>query len=188
MSKTTWDPTFGPCYSPEQMLKAGVFEGKYINAVKGLPAAWKQIDKVLSPTEEPDPKINKYGVKSRQPLSAWKANGWLKTDKNGWFEWYCHYSQGRRLGEEDTWQINRWRSFCARHQGQINSDAKSKNDDHRLVQKQALLQWGWDWEEKFTEESVEKNANKQAKASGISLGLKEAKENLSVSPAWTHWD
>ena len=29
MSKTaTWDPSFGPSYNPEAMLKLGVFEGK----------------------------------------------------------------------------------------------------------------------------------------------------------------
>lgn len=187
MSKPTWDPTFGPCYSPEQMLKLGVFEGKYINALKGLPASWKKIDKVLNPTDEPDPKINKYGVKSRQPLSVWKDNGWIKTDKNGWFEWYCHYSQGRRI-EDDAWQIKRWRSFVARHQGQINSDSKSKNADHRLAQKQALLQWGWNWEEKFDEAFIEKNANKLAGASGATLGLTVAKENRQLEPAWLHWN
>ena len=86
MSKEiTWDPKFAPSYTPEEMLKLGVFEGKYINAVKGAPAAWKKIPKVLGPDDEPDPTINKYGVKSRQPLSVWKKNGWVKTDKWGWF-------------------------------------------------------------------------------------------------------
>ena len=48
MSKTvTWDPTFGPSYTPEQMLKLGIFEGKYINAVEGLPKSWYGIPKVL---------------------------------------------------------------------------------------------------------------------------------------------
>ena len=81
----TWDPKFAPSYTPEEMLKLGVFEGKYINAVKGVPTAWKKIPKVLGPNDEPDPTINKYGVKSRQPLSVWKKNGWIKTDKLGWY-------------------------------------------------------------------------------------------------------
>lgn len=84
--KVTWDPRFAPSYAPEEMLREGVFEGKYINAVKGVPASWKKIDKVLGPDDEPDPKINKYGVKSRQGLSVWKKNGWIKPqDPMGWF-------------------------------------------------------------------------------------------------------
>lgn len=85
MTNKTWNPKFAPSYTPEEMLELGVFEGKYINAVEGVPAAWKKIPKVLKPEDAPNPKINKYGVKSRQPLSTWKKNGWIKSDKWGWF-------------------------------------------------------------------------------------------------------
>jgi len=94
------------------------------------------------------------------------------------------YSAGRRLGEEDDWQIGRWRSFVARHQGQINADPKSKNKDSRLAQKQGLLQWGWDWETKFTEEQLEKNLKR--------LGVKIQKEEKVVkesihNPIYLRW-
>ncbi len=85
MSNKIWHRNFGPSYTPEEMLKLGVFEGKYINNIPDIPSAWKKIDKVLGPKDEPDPTINKYGVKSRQPLSVWRKNGWIKTDPNGWF-------------------------------------------------------------------------------------------------------
>jgi hypothetical protein len=77
MSKTTWDPTFGPCYSPEQMLKLGVFEGKYINALKGLPASWKKIDKVLSPTDQ-----QVWRQIQATPLRVERQ--WLDQDRQEW--------------------------------------------------------------------------------------------------------
>lgn len=197
MSKQiTWDPKFAPSYTPEEMLKLGVFEGKYINAVKGVPAAWKKIPKVLKPDDEPDPTINKYGVKSRQPLSVWKKNGWIKKqDPHGWFEFYINYFLGRRDPEYDSWQIGRWNSFVARHQGQILSDPKSKNKDARLKQKQALLQWGVDWSEKLTDEQKEKNAKRIARIAGVSLEKEEdegnkknvSQESLIAVPNYMDW-
>lgn len=170
MSKD-WSPLFGPSYTPEEMLKLGVFEGKYINAVKGVPAAWKKIDKVLKPGDEADPKLNKYGVKSRQPLSVWKENGWIKSDKNGWMEFYINYYLGRRLGAEDDWQIGRWRSFVARHQGQIVASCKITDDSCHAKQRQGLLQWAWDSSVKYSEEQVTKNAKRMAKLTSSKIAV-----------------
>jgi hypothetical protein len=170
------------------MLELGVFEGKYVNNMKGIPADWKKSDKVLGPDDEPDPSVNKYEVKSRQPLSVWKKNDWIKTDTNGWFAWYCNYYLGRRLGEEDEWQIKRWRSFVARHQAQIKADPKGHLKDRRLAQKQGLLQWGWDWEQNFAEKNVSLNAKRIAKSAGAKLNKEEpALENM-VLPAFARWN
>lgn len=177
MSKE-WGPLFGPSYTPEEMLKLGVFEGKYINAVKGVSASWKKIDKVLKVGDEPDPKINKYGVKSRQPLSVWQENKWIKTDKSGWFEWYINYYLGRRLGEEDNWQINRWRSFVARHQGQIAASCDLKDEKCHAKQRQGLLQWGWDSSQLFNKENVAKNAERIAKLTSSKIVL----ESIPITP------
>lgn len=185
----TWNPKFAPSYTPEEMLKEGVFEGKYINNIKGIPANWKKLPKVVAPNDPPDISLNKYGVKSRQGLSVWKSNGWIKTDPNGWFAWYIQYYLGRRLGKEDDWQIGRWNSFVARHQGQINKDPKSRNKDHRLVQKQALLQWGWNWEQKFTEEQKTKNAKRISKLANVELTEESvAQEELVIVPNFMHWN
>ncbi len=183
----SWDPTFGPSFTPEEMLRKGVFEGKYINNIKGIPASWKSIDKVLGPKDEPDETINYHKVKSRQPLSAWKENGWIKTDKNGWFEWYIHYFNGRRLGEEDKWQIGRWRSFVARHQGQVSAKCTLSDDKCNTRQRQGLLQWGWDSHEKWSDEQVSKNAKAIAKKAGVPLEeLKVSKESITL-PIYANW-
>lgn len=172
----TWDTSFYPCYTPEEMLKLGVFEGKYINNIKGIPASWKSLPKVLGPDEEPDESLNHYGVKSRQPLSTWKEKGWIQTDENGWFHWYIEYFLGRRLGEEDKTQINRWRSFVARHMGQIKANCDLKNKDCRPVQRQGLLQWGWDSSKLYTDEQQVSNLK--------ALGIKYTPSVETLADKW----
>jgi hypothetical protein len=169
-----WDRRFAPSYTPEQMLKLGVFEGKYINNIKGIPQSWKSLPTVVGPKDPPNPELNHFKVKSRQPLSVWKENGWIKTDANGWFEWYIHYYLGRRLGAEDTWQINRWRSFVARHMGQVQASCKVGDHKCHTRQRQGLLQWAWDSDTPFTEEQQ----NKNLKALGVAAASLEA-----LSPA-----
>lgn len=168
-SKATWNREFTPSYTPEEMLKEGVFEGKYINGIKGIPKSWKDLPKVVGPDDPPDPKLNKFGIKSRQPLSVWKENGWIKTDKEGWFAWYCLYYLGRRLGKEDEWQIGRWKSFVARHMGQIQAGCKLSDLDCHRKQRQGLLQWAWDSETPFTPAVREKNLKRLLSKAGASL-------------------
>lgn len=152
-----WDESFAPCYTPLEMLQAGVFEGKYINMIEGLPKSWYRLPTVVGPDDPSDVTLNKFGVKSRQPLSVWEANGWIQTDAGGWFHWYCNYFLGRRLGEEDEWQIKRWRSFVARHQGQIVKAECLRAKTKRIRQRQGLLQWAWDSTRPFTERTRSNN-------------------------------
>ena len=63
-TKKIWHPEFTPSYTPEEMLKEGVFEGKYINGIKEA-SQWKKLPKVVGPDDEPDVSLNKFGVKSR---------------------------------------------------------------------------------------------------------------------------
>lgn len=153
--KAKWNPLFTPYYTPLEMLEMGVFEGKYINNIQGLPKSWYKVKKVLGKNDKPDPSVNYYGVKSRQPLSLWKKEGWIKTDKNGWFEWYCKYYLGRRLGEEDDWQIARWNSFVARHAAQVNKHCATGDKECRPRQRQGLLQWAWNSDIEPTKENKE---------------------------------
>lgn len=104
---------FTPHLSPPEMLKMGVFEGKYMNDCKlEFPDSWFEAAKLR---DKSDSNVNYFGVKSRQPLSVWRDNGWIYgPDPRGWFQWYCRYYQGRRIADIDRIQIKRWKGF-ARH-------------------------------------------------------------------------
>jgi hypothetical protein len=135
-------PGFQPFYTPRQMLDLGVFEGKYCNDCREeLPDNWFTAAKIAT---APDPSVNCFGVKSRQPLSVWRANGWIiGPDPRGWFQWYYRYWLGRRLPEVDSIQIRRWRSF-ARHAAQVRKHCQPRDVFCRPRQRQALLQWSYD--------------------------------------------
>jgi hypothetical protein len=133
---------FTPHFTPAEMLAMGVFEGKYCNDCRGeLPTGWFARARIA---ERPDPALNCFGVKSRQPLSHWREKGWIiGPDPRGWFQWYCRYWLGRRLPEVDAAQVGRWRGF-ARHAGQIRANCEPGDLFCRPRQRQALLQWAHD--------------------------------------------
>jgi hypothetical protein len=135
-------PDFTPHFTPKEMLELGVFEGKYCNDCKGeLPASWFAKAKTST---QPDPTLNCFGVKSRQPLRVWQEKGWiLGPDPRGWFQWYCRYYLGRRLPEIDALQIRRWRNFT-RHAAQIRKHCEPGDLFCRTRQRQGLLQWAND--------------------------------------------
>jgi len=151
--KQPWNPRFAPCFSPIEMLDRGVFMDCHYNAViKGMPSGWYSHKNVIPKNQEPDASKNYYGVKSRQSLTTWQENGWTTKDSPlGWWEWYAKYYFGRRLAEDD-WQINRWRSFVARHMGQIKAGCSLKDKECHKAQRQGLLQWGWNSEVLFTDD------------------------------------
>lgn len=183
----TWNPSFAPCFTPIEMLDMGVFMDSHYNvAIKGLPEAWYKHKNVIPRSEEPDPKNNFYGVKSRQSLKVWQENKWTTTNSPlGWWEWYVKYYFGRRLEQEDKWQIGRWRSFVARHMGQVRASCDLKDKNCHTVQRQGLLQWGWDSTKLFTPEQEKQNLKK--------LGVKAKDEEVSLESflkpqaPWSGW-
>lgn len=133
---------FKPCFSPQQMLEMGVFEGKYCNDCQDeFPKEWfanARLSKIANPA------LNHFGIKSRQPLSVWQEKGWIiGPDPRGWFQWYCRYYMGRRIESVDEVQIKRWRNF-SRHAGQIKANCTPGDITCRPRQRQALLQWSYD--------------------------------------------
>ena len=135
-------PGFEPVYSPKEMLKMGVFEGRYLNsALNEYPVDW--FDEAKLATER-DPNLNCFGVSCSQSLTEWRKKGWIfDLDPRGWFEWYCRYYLGRRHHEMDAIQVKRWRNF-RRHAGQVKAHCEPGDIWCRPRQRQALLHWSYD--------------------------------------------
>jgi hypothetical protein len=135
-------PGFEPHFTPKEMLAMGIFEGKYCNDCRNeLPDDWFTDANI---NDIPDPSLNYFGIKSRQPLSIWRDKGWIiGPDPRGWFQWYCRYFLGRRLPEVDEKQIKRWRAF-KRHAAQVRANCDPGDWTCRPRQRQGLLQWAHD--------------------------------------------
>ncbi len=133
---------FTPDLTPRQMLRLGVFGGKYMtDCRKEFPASW--FAKARLCAERHDPRLNCFGVNASQPLAVWRAHNWLRPqDPRGWFQWYCRYYRGRR-GPDDARQIARWRAI-ARHAGAIRKNCEPGDLECRPRQRQALLHWAYD--------------------------------------------
>ena len=138
-----FDPEFKPGLTPREMLRLGVFCGKYMTDTRGeFPESWFAGAK-LAPKRR-DCSLNFFGVDASQPLSVWRAKGWLHPDDpRGWFQWYCRYYLGRRMPEEDRRQIKRWKAM-RRHIRQIERNCERGDVFCRPRQRQALLHWAYD--------------------------------------------
>jgi hypothetical protein len=138
-----FDPDFKPELTPAQMLKLGVFCGKYMtDCRREFPKSWFAGAK-LAPRGR-DCALNFFGVDASQPLSVWRGNGWIHPDDpRGWFQWYCRYYLGRRMPAEDTRQFGRWKAI-RRHVRQIEKHCEPGDLTCRKRQRQALLHWAYD--------------------------------------------
>ncbi|MBX3598287.1 MAG: hypothetical protein KF874_12025 [Rhizobiaceae bacterium] len=136
-------PDFRPDLSPAEMLALGVFGGKYMTDCRDeFPADWFENAR-LSPHRR-DPSLNWFGVDASQPLSEWRAKGWIyPDDPRGWFQWYCRYYRGRRIDGEDQRQIARWKAI-RRHVAQLQANCNPADRWCRPRQRQALLHWAYD--------------------------------------------
>jgi hypothetical protein len=138
-----FDPDFTPDLTPAQMLRLGVFGGKYMcDTRREFPKSWFTRAR-LSPNGR-DCTQNFFGIDASQPLSVWRAKGWIHPDDpRGWFQWYCRYYMGRRMPDEDRRQIKRWKAM-RRHVRQIQQHCEPGHLTCRKRQRQALLHWAYD--------------------------------------------
>ena len=94
--------------------------------------------------ERHDPELNYFKINASKPLSYWRKKGWIyPDDPRGWFQWYCRYYMGRRLGEEDRRQIARWIAI-KRHIAQIYKHCSAGDMKCRPRQRQAVMHWAYD--------------------------------------------
>jgi hypothetical protein len=138
-----FDPEFKPELTPKEMLRLGVFGGKYMtDCRREFPKSWFD-DAKLSP-EGRDKGLNFFGVDASQPLSEWRRKGWIyEDDPRGWFQWYCRYYMGRRIAGEDERQVKRWKAI-RRHVSQVEKNCERGDIQCRRRQRQALLHWAYD--------------------------------------------
>ena len=138
-----FDPEFAPELTPKEMLRLGVFCGKYMTDTrKEFPKSW--FEKAKLAKNRRDPSLNYFGVDASQPLSVWRKRGWIHPDDpRGWFQWYCRYYIGRRIPIEDLRQIRRWKAI-RRHIRQIELHCEPGDQTCRKRQRQALLHWAYD--------------------------------------------
>ncbi len=135
-------PEFQPELTPKQMLRLGVFGGKYMTDCRDeFPEVWFRHAKLA--TGHRDAKLNCFGVHASQLLATWQHNGWIRPqDPRGWFQWYCRYYMGRRSAD-DARQIRRWRAI-ARHVSAIRKNCEPGDLECRRRQRQAVLHWAYD--------------------------------------------
>lgn len=140
-----FDPRFKPELTPKQMLALGVFGGVYMrDCLKEFPRNWftkAKFQKKNIATQ--DPKLNFFKIRASQPLSIWRAKGWIYAeDPRGWFQWYCRYYMGRR-SKDDERQIKRWVAI-RRHIMQIKNNCRPGELACHARQRQAVLHWAYD--------------------------------------------
>lgn len=142
-----FDKEFKPDLTPSEMLRLGVFGGRYMrDCQKEFPKSWFKGAK-LHPEGVPGHSklLNFFKVDASQPLAVWQKKGWINEehDPRGWFQWYCRYYMDRRLPEEDQKQIKRWKAI-RRHVAQVALACRAHDASCRPRQRQALLHWAYD--------------------------------------------
>jgi hypothetical protein len=134
---------FRPELTPKEMLRFGVFCGKYMTDTRAeFPEDWFT-DARLAPGRR-DCSLNFFRVDARLPLSTWRKKGWIHPDDpRSRFQWYCRYFMGRRIPDEDWRQIKRWKAM-RRHIGQIRRHCEPGDLTCRPQQRQTVLHWAYD--------------------------------------------
>ena len=134
---------FKPEFSPKKMLELGVFGGSYFGLnIKEYPSAWFKKAKII---KKFDVNNNRFRVAAGLSRKEWISKGWIfNQDPLGWFQWYCRFTNGRRIPHIDEIQIKRWKAFGGRHIAAIKKNCEESDLSCRRKQRQAILQWAYD--------------------------------------------
>ena len=140
-NKNDFYKLFKPQLTPKKMLELGVFGGAYFGLnTKEYPKSWFNNAKI---SKNFDVNLNRFKVKSGLSRKEWQEKGWIfKQDPLGWFQWYCRFSNGRRIPHLDEIQIKRWKNF-KRHVAAIEKNCETIDLNCRRRQRQAILQWAY---------------------------------------------
>ena len=140
-NKNDFYKLFKPQLTPKKMLELGVFGGAYFGLnIKEYPKSWFINAKI---SKNFYVSLNRFKVKSGLSRKEWQEKGWIfKQDPLGWFQWYCRFSNGRRIPHIDEIQIKRWKNFN-RHVAAIKKNCESIDLNCRRKQRQAILQWAY---------------------------------------------
>ena len=132
---------FKPQLTPKKMFELGVFGGSYFDLnIKEYPKSWFKRAKI---SKKFNVDLNFFKVKSGLSRKEWQEKGWIfKQDPLGWFQWYCRFSNGRRILHIDEIQIKRWKNFT-RHVIAIKKNCEPVDLSCRRRQRQAILQWAY---------------------------------------------
>ena len=97
---------FKPELCPRKMLELGIFGGSYFGGkIKDYPKIQFKNAK-LSKTF--DVEQNRFKVKADSSRKEWIEKGWIfKEDPLGCFQWYCRFTNSRRIPHIDKIQIKR---------------------------------------------------------------------------------
>ena len=140
-NKNDFYKLFKPQLTPKKMLELGVFGGAYFGLnIKEYPKSWFINAKI---SKNFNVNLNRFKAKSGLSRKEWQEKGWIfKQDPLGWFQWYCRFSNGRRIPHIDGIQIKRWKNFN-RHVAAIKKNCELIDLNCRRKQRQAILQWAY---------------------------------------------
>jgi len=140
-NKNDFYKLFKPQLTPKKMMELGVFGGSYFgHNIKEYPKSWFKKAKI---SKSFNVNLNRFKVKSGLSRKEWQEKGWIfKQDPLGWFQWYCRFSNGRRIPHIDEIQIKRWKNFT-RHVIAIKKNCEPLDLSCRRRQRQAILQWAY---------------------------------------------
>ena len=133
-----YDTRFKPNYTPDVMIRMGVFGGLSIKNIESeIPIEWilygLMEDKIRPHNKFPERNLNFYDVIAEPfPISNIDDTAGKK-----FFDWYVRYYLGKRSEEDDSY-ITKWVSFTQCLKDIIKNDPSY----HYLIIKQTLLQWG----------------------------------------------